>query len=202
MKLLYLQLHLVWRALCFVSVHMLLFVATLLLASQATSVDVTADGHAIEQLPTPVLAAATLAPPRTEKDESANKQTVTRETSIAPSVKESLPKATKPSRGLNSYLWLGLTIAQHGSAAFDAWSTRVSVDSGRGSELDPLMKPFANSGEIYPAIQVVPIGIDFVSHRMMRSSNPFVRRIWWLPQSAASIGFLLSGVSNLRVANH
>ena len=98
-------------------------------------------------------------------------------------------------------IWKGLMVAQHSAAAFDAWSTRRSLESGNGYERNVLMKPFANSAAIYPMLQVAPLGFDFLSHRMMRSQNRFFRKTWWLPQLASTGASLVCGARNLRVAN-
>jgi hypothetical protein len=98
-------------------------------------------------------------------------------------------------------IWWALTAAQHSAAAFDAWSTRKSISSGNGYERNPLMRPFANSAAIYPMIQMAPLGLDYVTKRMMRSRHGFFRKTWWLPQTLATAGFAWSGVNNLRVAN-
>ena len=96
--------------------------------------------------------------------------------------------------------WLALAAAEHAAAAFDAYSTRLAI--GRGAvEADPLMRPFAQSPGIYAAIQVAPVALDFAARHMQRSQNGFLRRTWWLPQSAAAGMFLFSGVHNLHVAN-
>jgi hypothetical protein len=96
--------------------------------------------------------------------------------------------------------WWALTIAQHGAAAFDAYSTRQAI--GRGAvEDDPLMRPFAHSPAIYAASQVSPVLLDLLSRRMMRSENPIFRRMWWVPQSGATAMFIFSGVHNLGVAS-
>jgi hypothetical protein len=97
--------------------------------------------------------------------------------------------------------WRGLVLAQHSAALFDAWSTRNSIQSGNGYERDPLMRPFANSAAIYPMLQIMPAGFDFLSHRMMRSQNQFLRRTWWIPQTVAIAGSLWSGSRNVHVAN-
>lgn len=95
--------------------------------------------------------------------------------------------------------WIALSAAQHAAAAFDAYSTRDAISHG-ATELDPLMRPFANSSGIYAAIQVMPAALDFTARRMQRSPNNFIRRIWWVPQSVATASFLFSGTHNLRVA--
>lgn len=97
--------------------------------------------------------------------------------------------------------WIALSIAQHSAAAFDAYSTRQAIAAG-AVEDDPMMRPFAHSPGIYAAIQVGPAILDFVGRRMQRSQNSFLRRTWWVPQSAATGIFLFSGVHNMSVANH
>jgi hypothetical protein len=98
-------------------------------------------------------------------------------------------------------LWRGLVIAEHSAALFDAWSTRRSISSGNGYERNPLIKPFANSPAIYPVLQVAPLGVDFLSHRLMRSNNAFLRRVWWVPQVASVGGSLWVGARNIHVAD-
>ena len=96
--------------------------------------------------------------------------------------------------------WLAFTVLQHGAATFDAWSTRRSIVSGKGKELDPLMRPFAGSPAIYGAIQLAPAAADFWSRRLLQSNHPTLRKLWWLPQVAGTVGLTFSGVNNLRVA--
>jgi len=98
-------------------------------------------------------------------------------------------------------IWKTLVVAQHSAAAFDAWSTRRSIESGNGYERNVLMRPFANSVAIYPMLQIAPFGFDFLSHRMMRSQNRFFRKTWWLPQLASTGASLVFGARNLRVAD-
>jgi len=96
-------------------------------------------------------------------------------------------------------LWLGLTIAQHSAAAFDAWSTRRAITRGGAQELNPMLKPFANNGSIYAATQVAPLLLDLLSRRMMTSENTVLRHTWWLPQVLGTAASLAGGVHNLRV---
>lgn len=96
--------------------------------------------------------------------------------------------------------WTALSLLQHGAATFDAYSTRVAISQG-ATERDPLMRPFANSNGIYAAIQVAPLALDYAARRMQRSPNNFIRRMWWMPQSVSTAGFLISGVHNLNVAH-
>ncbi|GAC1639088.1 MAG: hypothetical protein NVS9B14_20080 [Candidatus Acidiferrum sp.] len=86
--------------------------------------------------------------------------------------------------------WLGLAAAGHGAAAFDAYSTRQAIAGGYGTEANPMLRPFAHSGALYVATQVSPTLMDFVGHKMMRSRQPLLRKMWWLPQAAgAGISF-------------
>jgi hypothetical protein len=96
--------------------------------------------------------------------------------------------------------WMLLSIAQHSAATFDAYSTRQAIATG-AHEADPMMRPFAHSPGIYAAIQVGPAILDFAARRMERSQNNFLRRTWWIPQTASTGIFLFSGVHNMSVAN-
>ena len=92
-------------------------------------------------------------------------------------------------------LWLFLSAAEHSAATYDAWSTRRALAAGR-IEADPLMRPFAGSSALYPAMQLVPFGLDYLALRMQRSSG-WAHRLWWVPQSAATVTFLFSGSYNV-----
>jgi hypothetical protein len=92
-------------------------------------------------------------------------------------------------------LWLVLSAAEHGSATYDAWSTRRALETGR-VEADPIMRPFAGSPAIYGAIQIIPIGLDYLARRLQRSSG-WARHVWWAPQSLATATFLFSGSYNV-----
>jgi len=98
-------------------------------------------------------------------------------------------------------IWKTLLIAQHSAAVFDAWTTRRSIESGNGYERNVLVRPFASSPAIYPALQVAPLAFDYLSHRMMRSENRLFRKTWWLPQAASTVASLWCGSRNLRVAS-
>lgn len=96
--------------------------------------------------------------------------------------------------------WVMLSLAQHGAATFDAFATRRAVSSG-AIERNPLMRPFAGSPSIYAAIQIAPVGLDYVALRMRRSQHTVLRRTWWLPQAASTGLFLFCGAHNLRLAH-
>jgi hypothetical protein len=96
--------------------------------------------------------------------------------------------------------WIALSIAQHGAAAFDAYSTRQAVGHG-AVEDDPMMRPFAHSPAIYVATQVGPVIFDLLARRMQRSEYPMLRRLWWMPQSMSAGLSIFSGVHNLSVAS-
>jgi hypothetical protein len=98
-------------------------------------------------------------------------------------------------------VWYALSITGSGAAAFDAWSTRRAISQGAGTETNPLLRPFVHSGAIYAATQVSPLFIDYLGKRMMVSSHPWLRRLWWLPQSAGSGFSLAAGAHNISMAN-
>lgn len=122
-----------------------------------------------------------------------------------PSLSESIllpPPAFRPPNELpvsHPRLWFALTTAEHSAAGYDAWSTRYALSHGR-VEADPLMRPFAGSAAIYPAIQLIPFGLDFLGHRLERSSG-WMHHIWWVPQSVATVTFLFSGSYNVAHTN-
>lgn len=96
-------------------------------------------------------------------------------------------------------IWYGLMAAGHGAAAFDAWSTRRAVSGGFGTEGDPLQRPFAHSGAIYATTQISPLIMDYLGHRMMRSSHLLMRKFWWVPQTANASVSLGAAIHNYRV---
>jgi hypothetical protein len=122
-----------------------------------------------------------------------------------PSFSESIllpPPAFRPPNELpvsHHRLWFALTTAEHSAAGYDAWSTRYALSNGR-VEADPLMRPFAGSAAIYPAIQLIPFGLDFLAHRLERSSG-WTHHVWWVPQSLATVTFLFSGSYNIVHTN-
>ena len=110
------------------------------------------------------------------------------------------PAAAKVSQN-ETRTWRGLVLASHSAAFFDAWSTNHAISEGRGYERNPLMKPFAGNGSMYAMTQVAPTGLDFLSHHMLHSSNGFMRKMWWLPQTAFTAGSVWVGMRNMHVAN-
>jgi hypothetical protein len=98
-------------------------------------------------------------------------------------------------------IWYGLMAASHGAAAFDAWTTRRAISGGYGVEGDPLQRPFANSGAIYVTTQVTPLLMDYLGRRMMRSSHPWMRRVWWVPQAASASVSFGAGIHNYGVVH-
>ena len=110
------------------------------------------------------------------------------------------PAYTRPreTRG-QRVAWYTLAVAGHGAAAFDAYSTRLALAGNYGTESNPLLRPFAHSSALYAATQVSPAVMDLLGKRMMVSQHRWVRRMWWLPQTAGS-GFSISaGAHNMSV---
>jgi hypothetical protein len=94
------------------------------------------------------------------------------------------------------HLWLALSIAQSGAATFDAWSTRRVVSRG-GQELNPMLRPFSGNASIYAVVQVTPLLLDYVSHRMMTSERGWARHTWWMPQAIGTAMSIAGGAYNL-----
>ncbi|HEY2460346.1 MAG TPA: hypothetical protein VGI16_06045 [Candidatus Acidoferrum sp.] len=96
-------------------------------------------------------------------------------------------------------IWYVLSISGSGAAAFDAWSTRRALSRNDGTESNPLLRPFAHSGALYVATQATPLLMDFLGKRMMVSQHPWVRKMWWLPQSAGTGLSLAAGSHNVGI---
>jgi hypothetical protein len=97
----------------------------------------------------------------------------------------------------NRRIWLGLSIASHSAAEFDAWSTRNAITTKGGYEVNPLLKPFAGNASIYAAIQVEPTVMDYVARKMMYSRHGWERHTWWVPQTASFLGSIFCGAHNV-----
>lgn len=96
-------------------------------------------------------------------------------------------------------IWYGLMAVGHGAAVFDAWSTRRAVAGGYGAEANPFLRGASHSNMIYAATQVSPAVMDFLGRKMMTSRHGWVRKLWWLPQTAGA-GFSISaGVHNMQL---
>ena len=96
-------------------------------------------------------------------------------------------------------MWFVLGAVEHGAATFDAWSTRRNIMEGTMHEADPLLRPFANSNAMYAAVQVAPVLFDLLSRQMLRNSHSWVRKSWWVPQTASSVASILSGAHNVAI---
>lgn len=99
----------------------------------------------------------------------------------------------------NERMWRGLAIASHSAATFDAWSTRRAITTAGAQELNPMLRPFAGNASLYAAIQVGPTLMDYAGKKMMYSKHTWVRRMWWVPQSASFVSSLFCGAHNLSV---
>jgi hypothetical protein len=95
------------------------------------------------------------------------------------------------------FMWRGLAVASSGAASFDAWSTRRAISNDGAQELNPLLRPFAGNASLYAAIQVGPLLMDYAGEKMMYSRHPWVRRMWWVPQSASFVSSIFCGAHNL-----
>jgi hypothetical protein len=115
----------------------------------------------------------------------------------APLLKSPLTRTYETNR--QRKIWYGLAAVSHGAAVFDAWSTRRALSGNYGVEANPLMRPFAHSGAIYAATQVSPAFMDFLGRRMMVSHHGWVRKMWWVPQTAGTGVSLAAGAHNVGV---
>lgn len=93
-------------------------------------------------------------------------------------------------------IWYGLMAVGHGAAAFDAWSTRRAVAGGYGTEANPFLRAASHSNMIYVATQVSPAVMDLLGRKMMTSHHSWIRKIWWLPQTAGAGLSISAGVHN------
>jgi hypothetical protein len=94
-------------------------------------------------------------------------------------------------------MWRGLVVASSGAATFDAWSTRRAITKYGAQELDPMLKPFAGNASIYAAVQVGPALMDYIGRKMMYSRHSWMRRTWWIPQSASFVTSIFCGAHNV-----
>jgi len=117
-----------------------------------------------------------------------------------PHIKGKKHDVLRPEQSYPRRTWLALMAAQHGAAAFDAYSTRYAVGHG-ATEQNPLLRPFAHSPSIYAVSQLTPAALDLVGRRMQRSHNHFIRRLWWLPQTLSTATYIWAGTHNLQIAN-
>ena len=97
--------------------------------------------------------------------------------------------------------WLALSLASSGAAVFDAWSTRRAITNGAGTESNPMLRPFSHSNAMYAATQVSPLVMDFIGRKMMTSTHPTLRRLWWLPQSAGMTFSVMAGINNVTIVH-
>jgi hypothetical protein len=93
-------------------------------------------------------------------------------------------------------LWKGLTVASSSAAMFDAVSTRHAITTYGAVELNPLLKPFAGNASLFAAIQVAPALLDFAGRKMMYSRHTWLRRAWFVPQSASFVTSIFCGAHN------
>jgi hypothetical protein len=97
--------------------------------------------------------------------------------------------------------WYALTIIGSGGATLDAWSTRRAISGGYGQEANPFLRPFANSNVLYAATQVSPALMDFLGKRLMTSEHRWVRKVWWLPQTAGASFSFVAAAHNISVVH-
>ena len=90
--------------------------------------------------------------------------------SLEPSSSTDGPVGPQDSKNFQSFSTLRLPDA-HATKPVRMVAVEEAV-SDAAREDDPLMRPFAKSLEIYPAIQANPTMLDYVARRMQRSPHP------------------------------
>jgi hypothetical protein len=156
--------------------------------------------------PTPVIISEVSAPsaPRPKVSSDADS------TFADPAAPEPHPFAFQPVKSAISHgrvsrnekmVWYGLMIATHTGAALDAWSTRRALSGNFGREGDPLMRPFAHSKTLYLATQVTPLLMDIIGRRAMTSERPWLRKLWWVPQSTMANVSFAAAIHNIGVVH-
>jgi hypothetical protein len=95
--------------------------------------------------------------------------------------------------------WYALAATGSGAAAFDAYTTRLAVSGHYGTEGNPFLRPFSHSNSLYAVTQLSPVVMDYIGKRMMTSRDPWLRKLWWVPQAAGSGFSVFAGVHNLGV---
>lgn len=85
------------------------------------------------------------------------------------------------------------------STIFDAETTFVAIKNPRVYETNPVMRPFINAGRpaTYAFLGGVDTGIIYASYRMKKSTNPIIRKLWWVMPVAAITGHAFTGSFNL-----
>jgi hypothetical protein len=98
-----------------------------------------------------------------------------------------LPDKPKPAPKLHfTAAWLTLSFAGQMAAYADVQTTVNLRDEAPGfQDSDPIARPFVNlpTPEYVAFATVLTAGISEVSRKMHGSSNKWVRRLWWVPQT-------------------
>lgn len=175
-----------------------LAVSTAVATPALVAEDAKSDSASLPSAPTPKIAADNSALAASESSSLAA-EPIQPATPIQPVKPPKYAIRTRMETPTQRVAWIGLSIAGHGTAAFDAYSTRQALSGGYGTESNPLLRPFAHSGAIYAATQVSPTVMDFLGHKMMKSRSPLVRKMWWVPQAAGAGFSFAAGMHNMSL---
>jgi hypothetical protein len=90
------------------------------------------------------------------------------------------------------------------STIFDAETTFAAIKNPGVREANPVMKPLINAGRpaTYAFLGGVDTGIVYASYRMKKSTNPTIRKLWWVMPVAAMASHAFAGSFNLRFTFH
>lgn len=85
---------------------------------------------------------------------------------------------------------------------FDVETTFAALKNPRVSvrEGNPVMRPFVNRGRpaTYAFLGGVDAGVIYASYRMKKSTNPAIRKLWWVVPIAMMASHAFAGGANLR----
>jgi len=86
------------------------------------------------------------------------------------------------------------------STIFDTETTFVAIKNPGVREANPVMRPFVNAGRpaTYAFLGGVDTGIVYFSYRMKKSTNPTIRKLWWVLPVVATASHGFAGGFNLR----
>ena len=96
--------------------------------------------------------------------------------------------------------FLIVSSALFASTFFDAETTFSCIKAGTCREGNPLMQPFFRNGR--PAVYGFCAGVNgaflYSSYCLRKSSNPTVRKLWWVIPVTMTVSHVIIGGANLR----
>jgi hypothetical protein len=113
------------------------------------------------------------------------------------------PPAERTPRPPDRPLWIAAG-ALTAATVFDVESTFAALDACRGTctEGNVFGRGVVASGRgwTYGMQLTLAAGLTYTSWRMRRSTQPMLRRAWWLPMALGGAMHLVGGLLNVRLA--